>query len=116
MVNSAARAQHARRQLSMALAKQSQKQPVPDANSRQASFITGTWVQAESVDGNLSQVTILGQLFRYIPVCPLPVSSMTLSAGCTVLLARVGASYIMLGRVYGNTSLAPQTAVAPNIA
>jgi hypothetical protein len=66
----------------------------------------GTWVQAESVDANLSQVTLAGteDIARFVPK---GAHVTGLTAGDTVLMVRAkGAPLTIIARVVGDITLA----------
>ncbi len=63
----------------------------------------GKWVSAESVDANLSQVTVGTATYRFIP----KLESVSPSAGDTVLmLASPSSPMIIIGVLVGNITLA----------
>lgn len=109
MADQPSRSAAARRRHAVALAKQAQAPGLPDASTLSGPWFFGTFTAAESVDANLSRVTIGAATYRYVP----KLKSATPAAGNTVLLVKIGTQLVILDTVVGDTTLAPHTNTAP---
>jgi len=66
-------------------------------------FTTGVFLGAETEDSNLSQVSVSGNIVRFVP----KLSNVTLSPGDTVLMVRApGIPLIIIGVMVGNITVA----------
>jgi len=107
-----ARNAYARAKLQRALARQMQSRALPDAATQTPQFLTGTYTATmTSVDANLSQVLVGSTTYSYVPTLG-TVSGNGYAPGNVVLLVKIGTSLILLGKLSGNTTLAPHTNTA----
>lgn len=91
--------------LASAVAQSPKSSAIPAGLGAVMKVYSGLFVASESVDSDLSQITIGQSPFRFVPRLQGSWTS-TPSAGTTILVGSVAGGLIILGAQMGDTSLA----------